>query len=143
MQLLIGRTDSDTCHCHSHLQCHLHRYFGSCLQHVLQQEDQTHLMNHTEHAKALMPSFGDCRGNQRVIEVLTHEITNLLKRSEKRPQKLSMEDPSEDSNFRKNVQCSLAMDLQNLSLGFWKKQSSYSKELRQQKEAERKQEKKG
>jgi syntaxin 16 len=42
-----------------------------------------------------------------VIEVLTHEITNLLKRSEKRPQKLSMEDPSEDSNFRKNVQVTI------------------------------------
>ncbi|AQK65014.1 Syntaxin-41 [Zea mays] len=56
------------------------------------------------HAKALMPSFGDGRDDQRAIEVLTHEITDLLKRSEKRLQKLSMKDLSEDSNVRKNVQ---------------------------------------
>lgn len=56
------------------------------------------------HAKALMPSFGDGRDDQRAIEVLTHEITDLLKRSEKRLQKLSMKDSSEDSNVRKNVQ---------------------------------------
>jgi syntaxin 16 len=56
------------------------------------------------HAKALMPSFGDDKGDQHKIEVLTHEITNLLRRSEKRLQKLSASDPSEDSNVRKNVQ---------------------------------------
>ena len=56
------------------------------------------------HAKALMPSFGDGRDDQRAIEVLTHEVTDLLKRSEKRLQKLSMKDSSEDSNVRKNVQ---------------------------------------
>ncbi|CAL5045364.1 unnamed protein product [Urochloa decumbens] len=88
------------------------------------------------HAKALMPSFGDGRDNQRAIEVLTHEITDLLKRSEKRLQKLSMKDSSEDSNVRKNVQRSLATDLQNLSMEFRKKQSSYLKQLRQQKEGQ-------
>jgi len=56
------------------------------------------------HTKALMPSFGDGRDDQRAIEVLTYEITDLLKRSEKRLQKLSMKDSSEDSNVRKNVQ---------------------------------------
>jgi hypothetical protein len=56
------------------------------------------------HAKALMPSFGDARDDQRPIEVLTHEITDLLKSSEKKLQKLSMKDASEDSNVRKNVQ---------------------------------------
>ncbi|RCV19891.1 hypothetical protein SEVIR_4G012600v4 [Setaria viridis] len=88
------------------------------------------------HAKALMPSFGDGRDDQRAIEVLTHEITDLLKRSEKRLQKLSMKDSSEDSNVRKNVQRSLATDLQNLSMEFRKKQSSYLKQLRQQKEGQ-------
>jgi syntaxin 16 len=111
------------------------------------------------HTKALMPSFGDGMDDQRAIEVLTHEITDLLKRSEKRLQKLSMKDSSEDSNVRKNVQVmiepylslavtqffpfdghgcnvqrSLATDLQNLSMEFRKKQSSYLKQLRQQKE---------
>ncbi|OAY80743.1 syntaxin-41-like [Ananas comosus] len=86
------------------------------------------------HAKALMPSFGDNKGDHHAIEVLTHEITDLLKRSEKRLQKLSTADPSEDSNVRKNVQRSLATDLQSLSMEFRKKQSSYLKRLRQQKE---------
>lgn len=56
------------------------------------------------HAKALMPSFEDGRDDHHTIEVLTQEITDLLKRSEKRLQKLSSSDPSEDSNVRKNVQ---------------------------------------
>jgi syntaxin 16 len=56
------------------------------------------------HAKALMPSFGDGVDDQRAIEVLTHEITDLLKRSEKRLQKLATNDSSEDSKVRKNVQ---------------------------------------
>ncbi|RRT48794.1 hypothetical protein B296_00052815 [Ensete ventricosum] len=56
------------------------------------------------HAKALMPSFGDGKEDQHAIELLTYEITDLLKRSEKRLQKLSSSDPSEDSNVRKNVQ---------------------------------------
>ncbi|KAG8094073.1 hypothetical protein GUJ93_ZPchr0012g19230 [Zizania palustris] len=88
------------------------------------------------HAKALMPSFGDGRDDQRAIEILTHEVTDLLKRSEKRLQKLSMKDSSEDSNVRKNVQRSLATDLQNLSMEFRKKQSTYLKQLRQQKEGQ-------
>lgn len=56
------------------------------------------------HAKALMPSFGDGNEDQRLIENLTHEITNLIRRSEKRLQGLSAGGPSEDSNVRKNVQ---------------------------------------
>ncbi|XP_022719497.1 syntaxin-43-like isoform X2 [Durio zibethinus] len=88
------------------------------------------------HAKALMPSFGDGKEDQRNIEALTHEITNLLKKSEKRLQKLSAAGPSEDSNVRKNVQRSLATDLQNLSMELRKKQSTYLKRLRQQKEGQ-------
>ncbi|CAL9131256.1 unnamed protein product [Musa acuminata var. zebrina] len=88
------------------------------------------------HAKSLMPSFGDGKEDQHVIELLTHEITDLLKRSEKRLQKLSSGDPTEDSNVRKNVQRSLATDLQNLSMEFRKKQSFYLKRLRQQQEGQ-------
>ncbi|KAK9086342.1 hypothetical protein Syun_028736 [Stephania yunnanensis] len=86
------------------------------------------------HTKALMPSFGDGKEDQRLIEVLTSEITDLLKRSEKRLQKLSASGPSEDSNVRKNVQRSLATDLQNLSVELRRKQSTYLKRLQQQKE---------
>ncbi|KAG1362760.1 Syntaxin-43 [Cocos nucifera] len=88
------------------------------------------------HAKALMPSFGDGKEEQHAIEVLTQEITNLLKRSEKRLKKLSSNASSEDSNIRKNVQRSLATNLQNLSMEFRKKQSTYLKHLRQQKEGQ-------
>uniref|UniRef100_A0A7N0UFI7 t-SNARE coiled-coil homology domain-containing protein n=1 Tax=Kalanchoe fedtschenkoi TaxID=63787 RepID=A0A7N0UFI7_KALFE len=86
------------------------------------------------HAKALMPSFGDGKEDQRKIEALTHEITELFKKSEKLLKKLSSGGPSEDSNIRKNVQRSLATDLQNLSMELRKKQSAYLKRLRQQKE---------
>ncbi|KAL8527885.1 hypothetical protein ACS0TY_005629 [Phlomoides rotata] len=86
------------------------------------------------HAKALMPSFGDGKEDQRLIEALTQEITDLLKTSEKRLQRLSAGGPSEDSNIRKNVQRSLATDLQTLSMELRKKQSTYLKRLRQQKE---------
>ncbi|KAA8536778.1 hypothetical protein F0562_029256 [Nyssa sinensis] len=86
------------------------------------------------HAKALMPSFGDGKEDQHRIEALTQEITSLLKKSEKRLQKLSAGGPSEDSNLRKNVQRSLATDLQNLSIELRKKQSTYLKRLRLQKE---------
>ncbi|KAL6557962.1 Syntaxin-43 [Orobanche minor] len=86
------------------------------------------------HAKALMPSFGDVKEDQRRIEALTQEITNLLKKSEKRLQILSSGGSSEDSNIRKNVQRSLATDLQTLSLELRRKQSTYLKRLRQQKE---------
>nr|KJB81066.1 hypothetical protein B456_013G127800 [Gossypium raimondii] len=88
------------------------------------------------HAKALMPSFGDGKEDQRIIESLTHEITYLLRKSEKRLQKLSASGPSEDSNVRKNVQRQLATDLQNLSMELRKKQSTYLKRLRQQTEGQ-------
>ncbi|GFZ07194.1 syntaxin of plants 41 [Actinidia rufa] len=86
------------------------------------------------HGKALMPSFGDGKEDQRRIEALTREITELLKKSEKRLQRLSAGGPSEDSNIRKNVQRSLATDLQSLSTELRKKQSTYLKRLQQQKE---------
>ncbi|CAA3020220.1 syntaxin-43-like [Olea europaea var. sylvestris] len=86
------------------------------------------------HAKALMPSFGDGKEDQRQIESLTQEITGLLKKSEKRLQILSAGGPSEDSNIRKNVQRSLATDLQTLSMELRRKQSAYLQRLRQQKE---------
>lgn len=88
------------------------------------------------HAKALTPSFGDGKEDQRQIEMLTQEITNLLKKSEKMLLRLSTTGPSEDSNVRKNVQRSLATDLQNLSMELRKKQSTYLKRLRQQKEGD-------
>ncbi|KAM1442666.1 hypothetical protein COP2_010512 [Malus domestica] len=88
------------------------------------------------HAKALMPSFGDGKEDQRLIESLTQEITNLIRKSEKTLQRLSAAGPSEDSNVRKNVQRSLATDLQTLSMDLRKKQSTYLRRLRQQTEGQ-------
>ncbi|KAJ6883195.1 hypothetical protein NC652_030426 [Populus alba x Populus x berolinensis] len=63
------------------------------------------------HAKALMPSFGDGKEDQRSIEGLTQEITGLLRKSEKQLKRLAAAGPYEDSNVRKNVQRSpLATD---------------------------------
>ncbi|XP_031488910.1 tlg2p-like protein a [Nymphaea colorata] len=84
------------------------------------------------HEGALFDVFNN--NHQHVIEALTQEITQLLKRSERNLQKLSAHGHSEDSNVRKNVQRSLATDLQKFSMEFRKKQSSYLKSLRQQKE---------
>ncbi|XP_074311724.1 syntaxin-43-like isoform X1 [Silene latifolia] len=86
------------------------------------------------HAKALMPSFGDGKEDQRRIENLTNEITDLIRRSEKQLQRLSAVGRTEDSNIRKNVQRSLATDLQSLSMELRKKQSTYLKRLQLQKE---------
>ncbi|KAK2364718.1 syntaxin [Trifolium repens] len=87
------------------------------------------------HAKALMPSFGDGKDDQHQIETLTREITALLRKSEVRLKKLSSgKGSSEESNVKKNVQRSLATDLQNLSMDLRRKQSAYLKRLQQQQE---------
>ncbi|EXB55048.1 hypothetical protein L484_006222 [Morus notabilis] len=64
------------------------------------------------HAKALMPSFGDGKEDQRLIEALTQEITGLIRKSEKKLQRLSATGPSEDSNVRKNVQGQDGVDIE-------------------------------
>ncbi|KAL4588390.1 hypothetical protein LXL04_001274 [Taraxacum kok-saghyz] len=86
------------------------------------------------HAQALMPSFGDGREDQHRIEALTHEVTDLLKKSERSLRRLSAAGRAEDSTVRKNVQRSLATDLQSLSMELRRKQSMYLKRLQQQKE---------
>lgn len=86
------------------------------------------------YAKALMPTFGDTTADQHAIEELTQEITRLLKRSEQMLQKLSGQGLSEDANVQKNVQRSLATDLQALSMEFRKQQNAYLQRLRQQKD---------
>lgn len=86
------------------------------------------------HAKALMPTFGDGKEDERVIEGLTREITGLLRNSETRLKKISASESFEDSNVRKNVQRALATELQNLSMDLRRKQSMYLKHLQQQKE---------
>ncbi|GJT14656.1 putative t-SNARE [Tanacetum coccineum] len=56
------------------------------------------------HSKALMPSFGDGKEDQHIIEALTYKVAHLIKKSEKKLRKLSAGGPLEDSTIRKNVQ---------------------------------------
>ncbi|MCO5559270.1 hypothetical protein L7F22_012866 [Adiantum nelumboides] len=85
------------------------------------------------HAKALRPTFGDNKDEHRAIELLTHEITRLLKKCEKSLQQLSTgKGPNEDATLRKNVQRSLATNLQSLSMEFRKQQKGYLDRLRRQ-----------
>eukprot|EP00245_Coleochaete_scutata_P007902 TRINITY_DN23707_c0_g1_i1.p1 TRINITY_DN23707_c0_g1~~TRINITY_DN23707_c0_g1_i1.p1 ORF type:complete len:326 (+),score=69.31 TRINITY_DN23707_c0_g1_i1:135-1112(+) len=89
------------------------------------------------HSRALMPTFDDSGGEEHNIEVLTHEITRTLKRSEQKLQRLSggaAGGASEDTNIRKNVQRSMATDLQALSMEFRKQQKGYLERLRRQDE---------
>ncbi|KAI5071234.1 hypothetical protein GOP47_0013485 [Adiantum capillus-veneris] len=85
------------------------------------------------HAKALRPTFGDNKDEQRAIESLTYEITRLLKKCEKSLQQLSTgKGPNEDATLRKNVQRSLATNLQSLSMEFRKQQKGYLERLQRQ-----------
>lgn len=85
------------------------------------------------HAKALRPTFGDNKEEQHMIESLTHEITRLLKKCEKSLQQLSTgKGPNEDATLRKNVQRSLATNLQSLSMEFRKQQKGYLERLQRQ-----------
>lgn len=85
------------------------------------------------HAKALRPTFGDNKAEQQMIEWLTHEITSLLKKCEKSLQQLSTgKGPNEDATLRKNVQRSLATNLQSLSMEFRKQQKGYLERLQRQ-----------
>lgn len=83
------------------------------------------------YAKALMPTFGDTITDQHAIEELTQDITHLLKRSEQMLQQLSGHGRSEDASVQKNVQRSLATDLQSLSMEFRKQQKAYLQRLQQ------------
>ncbi|KAH7440382.1 hypothetical protein KP509_04G104500 [Ceratopteris richardii] len=85
------------------------------------------------HAKALRPTFGDNKDDQRTIELLTHEITRLLKKCEKSLLQLSAGNGvNEDAKLRKNVQRLLATNLQSLSMEFRKQQKGYLERLQRQ-----------
>ena len=61
------------------------------------------------HSHALMPSFDDKNKEEHTIELLSQQITKLLKKCEQKLQQLSRPTgPSEqDANIRKNVQVSI------------------------------------
>ena len=87
------------------------------------------------HSKALLPNFDDmATGDDHVVEVVTQEITRLVKRCEARLQKLGAPGKlsQEDDRVVKNVQRKLATELQRLSQEFRKMQKGYLQRLKQQ-----------
>lgn len=90
------------------------------------------------HSRALMPSFDETSKEEHTIELLSQEITKLLKKCEQKLQQLSRPSgPSEqDANIRKNVQRSLATDLQTLFMDFRKQQKGYLNKLQRQQEGQ-------
>jgi syntaxin 16 len=58
------------------------------------------------HSRALMPTFDDTSGEEHTIELLSQEITRLLKKAEQRLQQLSKGTAAsqQDANIHKNVQ---------------------------------------
>ncbi|GBG90376.1 hypothetical protein CBR_g50624 [Chara braunii] len=104
------------------------------------------------HSHALMPSFDDSNAYQARIEELTGEITQLIREGEKKVKGLTKHEDrrggrddggwssSSSSTSRsekmliQNAQRSAAMDLQELSVLFRKKQKDYIQRLRLQEE---------
>eukprot|EP00271_Cylindrocystis_brebissonii_P015600 TRINITY_DN38547_c0_g1_i1.p1 TRINITY_DN38547_c0_g1~~TRINITY_DN38547_c0_g1_i1.p1 ORF type:complete len:318 (+),score=74.75 TRINITY_DN38547_c0_g1_i1:476-1429(+) len=90
------------------------------------------------HARALLPNFDNSKSpHEENIELLTQEITRSLKRCEKDLQRLTGGSGGQEENKRiaKNVQRSMATDLQQLSMDFRKQSKGYLKRLEQQQEA--------
>mmetsp|Transcript_3481 Transcript_3481/g.12562 ORF Transcript_3481/g.12562 Transcript_3481/m.12562 type:complete len:322 (-) Transcript_3481:67-1032(-) len=95
------------------------------------------------HAKVfLTTSFDDVNSDEHVVEVVTQEISRLFRKGEQKLKKLSApgvgEEHSEtDAKIRKNVQMSLAAELQQLSFAFRKKQKDYLNNLQHQREGDK------
>merc|ERR1711977_108595 len=89
------------------------------------------------HKTALKPTFDDSGDNaQQMIEVMTREITALFRKAERKLKSLSQyQSPSSDnSRLIRNVQQSIAAELQKLSQEFRKQQKGYLQRLRKQQE---------
>jgi len=92
------------------------------------------------HSKALLPNFDDAatEGEDRVVEVLTQDITRLVKRCEGRLLRRgdggggASKRGKQDDRVVKNVQRKLATELTRLSQVFRKSQKEYLRRLKQQ-----------
>lgn len=88
------------------------------------------------HARAMLVTFGDSADDESSVEVLTQEITRLFKRAEARLRKLPVNDGTssqDEEKVRKNVQISMATDLQKLSMDFRKQQKEFLQKMQKQK----------
>lgn len=93
------------------------------------------------HAKVfLTTSFDDVNSDEHAVEIVTQEISRLFRKGEQKLKKLSdnsMGDSETDAKIRKNVQVSLASELQQLSFAFRKKQKDYLNNLQNQREGDK------
>lgn len=85
------------------------------------------------HGRAALTSFDDSDSNEAEIEVITQDITRLFRKCEARLQQFtSGEAVSEsDEKVKQNVQRTLAIELQKLSVQFRKQQKQFLKKLSQ------------
>jgi syntaxin 16 len=87
------------------------------------------------HKTALKPTFDDTGdSNQQMIEVMTREITQDFRKAERKLKSLAAQSNAENSRLIKNVQQSIAAELQTLSQDFRKQQKGYLQRLRKQQE---------
>eukprot|EP00698_Gefionella_okellyi_P003666 TRINITY_DN13431_c0_g1_i1.p1 TRINITY_DN13431_c0_g1~~TRINITY_DN13431_c0_g1_i1.p1 ORF type:complete len:315 (+),score=76.98 TRINITY_DN13431_c0_g1_i1:35-979(+) len=89
---------------------------------------------HLRHSKHLLPGFDDRRDEEQHIEVLTKSITSVFVKCQRQIKEVTAHNVNEKLSHneevaRRNVQASLAMQLQDLSLKFRKEQKDYLTEL--------------
>lgn len=84
------------------------------------------------HGRASLSKFDDTHDDEAAVEIATQQITKLFRRCEARLQEISRGfAPSEaDKKIQKNVQRTLAVELQRLSVEFRRQQKQYLQRLR-------------
>lgn len=84
------------------------------------------------HGRASLSKFDDTRDDEAAVEVATQQVTKLFRRCEARLQEFSQgtAPTSADEKVQRNVQRTLAVELQKLSVQFRKQQKQYLQRLR-------------
>lgn len=84
------------------------------------------------HGRATLSKFDDTADDEVQVEVLTQQITRLFRKCEARLQQFGRQVPASaaDEKVQRNVQRTLAVDLQRLSVQFRKQQKAYLNRLR-------------
>ena len=86
------------------------------------------------HGRASLSKFEDSRGDEVAVEVLTQAVTNMFRRAEAALRRFGGPEAggggAADARVRQNVQRTLAVELQRLSVGFRRQQKLYLQRLR-------------
>ena len=84
------------------------------------------------HGRASLNKFDDTRDDEAAVEVATQQVTKLFRRCETRLKDFSQgaAPTSADEKVQRNVQRTLAVELQRLSVQFRKQQKQYLQRLR-------------